>query len=204
MKYKQKKGFTLIEMMVVIALIAAILVLVVANAQRQRVKARDNVRIADIQLIRLALEEYRLVCGEYPNKISPTANNGCDRKRINKTFADFLPHIPKGSHRKNPLRSIAAGHTATANQIEGINGYFYSALSSVSGGNGRCYDYHIAAELEQSTANGFDTETGFLKEDDDASVGSGVFKHACSGAARDFSGDDDSAGVYDFRSTNNG
>ncbi|MFT7016586.1 MAG: prepilin-type N-terminal cleavage/methylation domain-containing protein, partial [Candidatus Paceibacteria bacterium] len=75
MKYR-KKGFTLIEMLVVIGIALTLLVIMLVNLNDSRKKARDNVRVADISTIRLALEEYRVACGVFPTRLDITANNG--------------------------------------------------------------------------------------------------------------------------------
>lgn len=202
MKDKQK-AFTLVEMMVVVALISILLVLTITNAKKQRMISRDNVRVADIKTMRLALEDYKLTCGQYPPKFELNAHNAsgkCDAAS-NITLGDFIKHIPKGPIRTSELYSMSSqegdvedSHT----QINNTNGYFYAGLSSSLGG--KCYDYHIAAELEQSVDNGM-SGSHFLKKDHDADLYQGKYNKKCNLSANNFDADNDDSGLYDFKST---
>lgn len=83
MKYffRNQKGFTLIELIVVISIIGILSSLLVANFMNVRQKTRDGVRKKDLEQIRLALETYRIDAGEYPVFIyaeSPSECTGAD------------------------------------------------------------------------------------------------------------------------------
>ncbi|QQS22424.1 prepilin-type N-terminal cleavage/methylation domain-containing protein [Candidatus Saccharibacteria bacterium] len=72
MKYGARRGFTLVEVSVVIALLSVLAsVTVVSFSQAQR-QARDKSREANAQIIAGALEKYYVANGEYPgcNRIS--------------------------------------------------------------------------------------------------------------------------------------
>lgn len=199
MKYKQK-AFTLVEMMVVVGLVSILLVLTLTNAKKQRVISRDNARVADIKTMRLALEDYKLTCGQYPPRFESTSHNDsgpCDTGS-GITLGDFISNIPEGPSRNYPFNSTS-GNVGHSHSIVDGSGYFYAGLSSTP--NGKCYDYHIAAELEQSTDNGFDKDSSFLKKDHDFSTGLGKYRFNCKFAALEFDADDDASGLYDFRST---
>ena len=71
MKYKIQKGFSLIELMVVISIIgfiASVILLGVANARQ---KARDAKRVADMRLVSTLLENYFNSNRLYPTQSSP-------------------------------------------------------------------------------------------------------------------------------------
>jgi type II secretion system protein G len=72
----QKKGFTLIEFLVVIAIIGILSSVVVASLNTARLKARDAKRIADIKQIQLALEMYNDKNGSYPTALSALTTAG--------------------------------------------------------------------------------------------------------------------------------
>jgi prepilin-type N-terminal cleavage/methylation domain-containing protein len=189
MKYKHTKAFTMIELLVVISIIAILLVIILNSFNGHRKKARDNVRIADIQTIRLALDHYRLNCGEFPATLSLTANNGCN---TGVSFGDFILEIPQSPE-------YAEGHMFFPSH--GLD-YFYAGLSNTV--NGRCYEYHIATQLEYGADNSFaDNEQGqFLGADHDYAYFAGSrYNQPCLGADEDFEdAEDDGHGLYDFRS----
>jgi prepilin-type N-terminal cleavage/methylation domain-containing protein len=64
--FKDKKGFTLIELMVVIAIIGILLGVIVSSISKNKEKARDNARITQMQQAQLALEEYKGINRQYP------------------------------------------------------------------------------------------------------------------------------------------
>lgn len=187
MKIQKNKGFTLAELLVVVALMVTLGVLIIGSLQTQRKKSRDNIRIAGIQQIRLALEEYKLACGQYPARLDADMDNG--RCPAGVTFGTFLPHLPK-----NPV--YAEGHNKTG-QTEN---YQYSGLSSSS--DGPCYEYHIAVQLEYDADNDFDNvQDGKNLSSDHDWNNVRPYTRLCRGSnplIRD--ADDDSFGLYDFRS----
>jgi prepilin-type N-terminal cleavage/methylation domain-containing protein len=63
---KNKKGFTLVELLTVISIIALLSSVVYSSLQSAKAKARDAVRIAGIKEIQTALELYYQDHGEYP------------------------------------------------------------------------------------------------------------------------------------------
>lgn len=180
----KQEGFTLIELIVVIGLAAMLLIVALSGFNSSKQRARDDIRISDIQKIRIALEQYRSSCGVYPNQLSAEANNArvgtCDKK-----LKDFLGVIP------TPPGTSSSG----SDDNEGPR-YLYSALSTSLGGP--CYEYHIGAVLENKKSNE-------LKEDHDYSVLAlnAPFRYKCQGAEDPISNadNDDVYGIYDFRSS---
>jgi general secretion pathway protein G len=59
-------GFTLIEMMIVITIIATIATLVGLNVTKKLDKARIDSTKIQIKQLGVALEDYRRICGQYP------------------------------------------------------------------------------------------------------------------------------------------
>lgn len=63
---KSKRGFTIIEVLVVIGIIAILTVLIFPSIAQIRAKNRDAEKVADIAAIQLALSLYYNKNGEYP------------------------------------------------------------------------------------------------------------------------------------------
>lgn len=89
------RGFTLIELIVVISIIGILSSLLVANFMNVRYKTRDGVRKKDLEQIRLALETYRIDAGEYPVNIYPISSSNCsgsDSLQLGSTI--YMESIP--------------------------------------------------------------------------------------------------------------
>ena len=64
---KSTKGFTLVELMVTVSIIAILTAIVVANLSQARAKSRDAKRVSDVNQIQLALTLFFDRCNSYPN-----------------------------------------------------------------------------------------------------------------------------------------
>jgi type IV pilus assembly protein PilA len=81
---KVQKGFTIIELLIVIAIIAILAGLVLNNFQGAQAKARDTQRVTRINAIHSKLEEFYNEANGYPASAAVTANfPGIDVKAIN-------------------------------------------------------------------------------------------------------------------------
>ncbi|MFA6391719.1 MAG: prepilin-type N-terminal cleavage/methylation domain-containing protein [Patescibacteria group bacterium] len=77
---KNNKGFTLLELLVVVAIIGLISSIAFVAMQNARAEARDAKRLADVHAIRNALELYYHDNGSYPDPwcIGLTSVAGCN------------------------------------------------------------------------------------------------------------------------------
>lgn len=73
MVFVHKKGFTLVELMVVVAIIALISIVVVANVATARARSRDTVRAGDVKHLQEALQSYFSTNYTYPSSLSSLA-----------------------------------------------------------------------------------------------------------------------------------
>ena len=192
---KLDSGFTILEVLVVVAVIAILLTISFASINKNKQKTRDNIRISDIRVIRLALDQYRNACGLYPASLDIDENNGRNGTcQGGVTLEDFLPQIPENPSYKDGF-ALDGDHNRP---------YLYTGHSNVS--NGPCYEYHIGVQLEYEADVNFNgASDGHWLEDHDYSPGAGSdpYEYRCDGSAATFDGDDDEGlGIYDFRSQN--
>lgn len=74
-------GFTLIEVLVVIAIISVLASVVITSVAQARIKARDIKRVMDLKEVQKALELYRSEKGYYPLDITPLPSPPWDEDR---------------------------------------------------------------------------------------------------------------------------
>lgn len=77
------QGFTLIEILVVMAIIAMLAVMVAPNLFNQRAGAMRDVALSEISTLEAALDIYRLDVGEYPDSLEGLVENDTDRASWN-------------------------------------------------------------------------------------------------------------------------
>lgn len=66
---KKQSGFTLLEILVTISIIALILSLGIVSYNQVFITSRDSTRKSDIQIISNALEQYKSNTGNYPSTL---------------------------------------------------------------------------------------------------------------------------------------
>lgn len=76
--FSQNKGFTLIEMLIVVAIIGMLAVASTQNVGQAVAKARDTRRKADVKAISDAFEMYYQDNGSYPALGDPNSQQGVD------------------------------------------------------------------------------------------------------------------------------
>lgn len=80
---QQNAGFTLIEILVVMGIIAMLAVMVAPNLFNQRAGAMRDVALSEISTLEAALDIYRLDVGEYPDTLEGLIENDTDRASWN-------------------------------------------------------------------------------------------------------------------------
>ena len=86
-----ERAFSLIEVLIVVAIIGTLASIVMYGITGSREKGRDTARIADLETLNLSLLRYFEACREYPSALTTTANNGCPSGT---TLGSFIPAIP--------------------------------------------------------------------------------------------------------------
>jgi prepilin-type N-terminal cleavage/methylation domain-containing protein len=109
---KSTRGFTLIEILVVIAIIGFLSSIAMANINNARARGRDVNRKTDLKRLQLALEVYRDLNNGYPTTgftwyssepNDAVSNNGGNYiPGLASTHIPSLPRDPSGGTSKNP------------------------------------------------------------------------------------------------------
>lgn len=96
MKYQLKiKGFTIVELLVVVAIISILTAIVTANLTQSKSKARDAKRVSDLSQISFVLEMVFDRCHKYPSSISNTDINDESKTCTGFPLSTFISVIPR-------------------------------------------------------------------------------------------------------------
>ncbi len=97
----KERGFTLVEIIIVIAIVSILATVVLLNYGDVKKAVRDKQRVTDIEQIRLALRLYREANGTYPDcktgmeiRTGVTQPGGCS-ENINTALAPYMTTIPE-------------------------------------------------------------------------------------------------------------
>ncbi|MBD3366430.1 prepilin-type N-terminal cleavage/methylation domain-containing protein [candidate division WWE3 bacterium] len=114
---KNKKGFTLIELMITVSIIAILsgIVLQVLNPQALRAKTRDKQRIADLKRIQAGLELYFADNRVYPNPHSWADISGVAALS---SYMNPVPQDPSGASSPYLYNSSDGSTYTIVSQVE--------------------------------------------------------------------------------------
>ena len=156
-RQKKYQGFTLIEILIAVAIIGILSTITYATFSTSREIARDNVRKTDLKNLQVAIELYKAQYGRYPDSCN---GNATWSSRDSETYAcptpinfvipncngficglvpDFIAKLPADP---DPGRPVSAG-------------YLYRTV----GGNGSASEYKLMAHVS--------VERAFIKDYDD-------------------------------------
>jgi len=159
---KRQSGFTIIELLIVIAIIGILATLVLTNFQGAQAKGRDTVRTSDMNSIYQKLEEFYNENGGYPDG----ALDGTVAVGINEAAAvstvDVFPGIDEGALTDEDgaliVESFATTDPPATIAIPGntneyaYNGYGCAAATAVADVGATCTKYTIASYQERDIA----------------------------------------------------
>jgi prepilin-type N-terminal cleavage/methylation domain-containing protein len=100
MKNKKQLGFTMIELIVVVTIMALLTVIAMVSYSTTGTKSRDSKRMADLEKVRVALELYRQEKGFYPLSyalLSPTYLQEWPKDPKNSTYYYERDYLGVGS-----------------------------------------------------------------------------------------------------------
>lgn len=139
-----KKGFTLLELLIVISIIGVLAGISLFGLKGARETARDGRRKADFEEIRSALEFYRADCDQYPPSPFPSVGSqftgsSCTPANTN-VYLEDVPGdpLPGRSYSYTPSGTPPTTYTLCA-ALEGVT----AAEPICSGGCGETCSYGI-------------------------------------------------------------
>ena len=151
---KSQKGFTLIELMIVVAIIGILAAITIPNFLRFQLRARSSEGKTNIAALRTAQESYQAEFGAYVSSLAvPAAVPGPNKVAFN-AAVDTL-----------------GGFTATGWSPEGRVYFSYAMASNATGTN---YTVDAIADIDN---DGSDQLWGYMKPDTGGVIIDG--KHGC-------------------------
>ena len=136
----KNKGFTLVELLVVISIIGIIMALSIFGLQGARESSRDGRRKADLEQIRSAIEIYKSDCNKYPLAVQDNLKGdgsvaSCSVGNVYISALPDDPSAPEGIYRYYSADGITYEICA---YLEQGTGSPVSCGSQTSCGLGRC------------------------------------------------------------------
>lgn len=156
----KKKGFTLVELIVVVGIIGLLSSLAVISLGRQQARSRDTRRVGDITNINNALQSY--VAEKFEPPLSTNDYSGWDvssKPTTGASATDFMTSLSgSGYMQRVPVDPV---NNATANYwwTNAKNGFTYAYYWAAGLNDGTNYLYYLGANLEL-TDNPAITDTG--------------------------------------------
>jgi general secretion pathway protein G len=135
------KGFTLMELLIVIAIIGILVTLSGMTYTKVQEQSRDARRKADLELIKSGIEIYKADCNAYPGSLTVNTAlvgsgtpTGCSASN---TYINLVPADPKPTTRNYVYRTVGSGFEICASLEE--SGLDTINCGSSCGGSGCNY-----------------------------------------------------------------
>jgi len=142
-----QKGFTIVELLIVIVVIGILAALVVTTYNGIQQKARDTERKTDLNALHSHAEAYQAENAKYPSVAE--YNDATFRSTSMKGLDGAAMQDPKWSDANtNCTASGAVQFQDTGSPASGCYGYTASPNGCDNGANGDCSGYTITANLE--------------------------------------------------------
>lgn len=136
-----RKGFSLVELVVALSIVALVAVIAMASLTTIQQNGRDTQRISDLRMLQSALQQYYANENHYPDSLTLTAGaaltnctgiaTGCT---VTRTYLSRTPVDPSGA---------ADPYCYTSNRSVTV-----ATACTTSGMEGTCHYYELCARLE--------------------------------------------------------
>jgi len=134
-KQKAQSGFTLLELLVVLAIIGLLASVVIIATQSARSKARDAKRAGDVRQIMNAMEQYHIANNVYPTGTLSILSFGPGTNIDNPLALDSAPNFVPQYIAFLPVSPLPADGGCSPNTGLGNNNYWYSVADDGSSYN---------------------------------------------------------------------
>jgi general secretion pathway protein G len=138
---RKSKGFTLIEMLIVIVVIAILALIVIPRLLGAGRKAKEATLRGDLHQLRNAIQQFEADCGDYPANTAqlmtqPSGGNGGTGIALDvngwqgpylRTSDNNLPKDPFTDSSTTWSYTAATGHIQSGSTLTAINGEAYSS-----------------------------------------------------------------------------
>lgn len=137
MRASKQKGFTIVELLIVIVVIAILAAITIVAYNGIQGRARDSQRVSDLKTIVKALEIYKANNGSYPNPVQTTNASGWEVSTTGTAATNFLSAlVSTNGVSKIPIDPVNTGDPASLNPSRGANEYEYFYYLYAAGSNG--------------------------------------------------------------------
>jgi prepilin-type N-terminal cleavage/methylation domain-containing protein len=142
------KAFTLVELLVVVAIISLLTGIIITNLTSSKTKSRDSKRVSDMAQIQLALSLYFDRCNEYPDATLDTPSGGyyLDVNKFN-----GCPQV--GGVPVVTLKSYIDKIPTTPSPGSNYPFYWYNTNKNGSPASTKSTDYLLFTRLEKPNAD---------------------------------------------------
>lgn len=139
---KVQSGFTIIELLIVIAVIAILALLTINNYQGVQAKGRDTTRVSDINNIHSKLEEFYNDNSGYPSTFTAAEFPGIDAESLKDPKGQTIEIAPATDTEANALGTTAPTASSTSQ-------YKYVPFNDGSTCTNNCKGYVLMTYVEK-------------------------------------------------------